>query len=294
MSVKIVTHSGNFHADDIFSVATLDILYKGDIEVSRTRDTDIIDSGDIVLDVGQVYDPDKKRFDHHQPEGAGQRENGIPYASFGLIWKHFGRELCSNDDVWKKIDEKIVQSIDADDVGYTISEVTNPEYNTLSVDYLIKLFNPTWKENYDQSYEKFIELTKVAKTILERAILVYEDWSKSRELVEEVYNKTEDKRLIVLDEPYFWSDVLFNHPEPLLVVFPKYADDTWYVVAIKKEKTGFENRLDLPKEWAGLEKEKLQKVSGVSDAVFCHRALFMAVAKTKEGAIEMAQKALEK
>ena len=43
-----------------------------------------MDSADIVIDVGGQYDPDAGRFDHHQRGGAGERENGIPYSSFGL------------------------------------------------------------------------------------------------------------------------------------------------------------------------------------------------------------------
>jgi len=54
----------------------------------------------------------------------------------------------------------------------------------------------------------------------------------------------------------------------------------------------FENRKDFPNTWAGLRDEEFQKVSGVSDAVFCHRGLFLIGAKSKEGAIKLAQIAL--
>ena len=86
--MKIVTHNAKFHTDDVFAVATLLILYPG-AEVIRTRDESIIKMADIVVDVGQVYDAGNNRFDHHQVGGAGKRENGIQYASFGLVWKKF-------------------------------------------------------------------------------------------------------------------------------------------------------------------------------------------------------------
>jgi uncharacterized UPF0160 family protein len=38
--------------------------------------------------------------------------------------------------------------------------------------------------------------------------------------------------------------------------------------------------------------EELAQVTGVADAVFCHNKLFMAVAKSKEGAIKLAELAL--
>jgi len=53
------------------------------------------------------------------------------------------------------------------------------------------------------------------------------------------------------------------------------------------------NRKNFPKLWAGLRDEELQNVTGVPDAIFCHRGLFLAIAKSKEGAIKLAQIAVE-
>jgi uncharacterized UPF0160 family protein len=80
----IVTHNGNFHADDVFSIAAFKCIFSS-FKLIRTRDFDIIAKADIVIDVGGEYDPEAGRFDHHQRGGAGERENGIPYSSFGLI-----------------------------------------------------------------------------------------------------------------------------------------------------------------------------------------------------------------
>jgi len=84
--ITIVTHDGNFHADDVFSIAALKIIFPS-FNLTRTRDAKVISQADIVIDVGNEYDPDKGRFDHHQRGGAGARENGIPFSSFGLIWQ---------------------------------------------------------------------------------------------------------------------------------------------------------------------------------------------------------------
>ena len=94
----VVTHDGSFHTDDVFAVATLSIYYKNRIKIIRTRDEKIMGKADIVLDVGEIYDPSTNRFDHHQKEGAGTRDGGVPYASFGLLWKHFGLEICGEDE----------------------------------------------------------------------------------------------------------------------------------------------------------------------------------------------------
>ncbi|MDQ6977568.1 MAG: MYG1 family protein, partial [Ghiorsea sp.] len=98
-NTTIVTHNGNFHADDVFSIAVFKHIFPS-FELIRTRDLTLIAKADIVVDVGGEYDPETGRFDHHQRGGAGERESGIPYSSFGLIWQQYGLEMCQgNQDV---------------------------------------------------------------------------------------------------------------------------------------------------------------------------------------------------
>ena len=100
--IKIVTHSSGFHTDDVFAVATLLIMLgeNADVEIIRSRDMEVIKTGDYVVDVGGVHDPVTNRFDHHQAGGAGKRENDIPYASFGLVAIS---ELCRTKTCLEKI-----------------------------------------------------------------------------------------------------------------------------------------------------------------------------------------------
>lgn len=59
-SKTIVTHNGSFHCDE--SLACF-LLHQTDefknAKIVRSRDPAIIDSGDIVVDVGAIYDPSK-------------------------------------------------------------------------------------------------------------------------------------------------------------------------------------------------------------------------------------------
>ena len=84
--MKVATHPGNFHADDVFAIAALELVH-GPLEVVRTRDPERQAAADLRVDVGGRSDPAAGDFDHHQKGGAGTRENGIPYASFGLVWR---------------------------------------------------------------------------------------------------------------------------------------------------------------------------------------------------------------
>jgi uncharacterized UPF0160 family protein len=288
---KVVVHNDRFHADDVFAVAVLDLVFKGGIEVTRTRDDEIIKTADIVIDVGGEYCPETNRFDHHQTEGAGERGNGIPYASFGLIWKHFGESLCSNQKAWDKFDSKLVQAIDASDNGFAMYEYKDEDFNEYHPDAMIGAFNPSWTESADLYDKNFFVAVGIAKQIIEREIKMADDKIKGEEFVKEVYEKSDDKKIIVFDEMYPFKSFIKEKKEVLFVVSPSKLRDSWRVLAVQEQ--GFKNRKDLPKEWSGLRDKELQKISGIDDAKFCHRSLFMGAASSKEGAIKMAQIAVD-
>lgn len=98
--MKLITHNGKFHTDEVFGAALLTYLIP-DLEIIRTRDKKAIsdaieDFNSIVIDVGKVYNPNKDAFDHHQESFNvnyfGTR-GGINMSSCGLVWKHFSWEI---------------------------------------------------------------------------------------------------------------------------------------------------------------------------------------------------------
>lgn len=286
----LVTHNGTFHADDVFATAVLSILYKGNVKVFRTRDTEIIKKGDIVYDVGGEYIEEKDRFDHHQIGGAGKRANGIPYAAFGLVWKKYGSQVCGDAVVAEKIDQKLVQPIDANDNGMDLFTETGTviPYTFQSV---VFAFRPSFQEGdtYDAA---FMELVSFAKKILEREIIKVRAMLVAETYIEKAYQSSTDKRLIILDEKYPWEEIATKYADSLFVIAPR-IDGKWKVEGIFVKAGSLERRRYLPEAWAGLRDEALQKATGVPDAVFCHNGLFMAVAESKEGIIKLAQLALK-
>ena len=68
MQKTIATHSGCFHADDAMACMMLAKYTKEfkDPKIIRTRENEIIEKVDLVVDVGGVYDPNTNRYDHHQ------------------------------------------------------------------------------------------------------------------------------------------------------------------------------------------------------------------------------------
>ena len=288
--MKIITHNDRFHADDVCAMATLRIIFGEKItEVIRTRDESVIQTGDIVFDVGNIYDPELNRFDHHQIEGAGQRVNGIPYAAFGLVWKKWGTEICGSQKAADSIDKKLVQTVDASDNGFSLYSYSIPDTKEYVLDTICGSFGATWKEddNYD---EAFFEVVDIVEKILRREIKIAQDKVEAIPFVQKSYEDSEDKRIVVMDEYYPWSDTLSEYKEILFIISPSKDKSQWRINAVQEDR--FVNRKDLPSLWAGLREEELEKVSGVKGALFCHRKLFLAVAQTKESALLLAQKAL--
>lgn len=290
----IVTHNGEFHVDDVFAVASLTLLLEqsGEIpKVIRTRDESVIATGDYVVDVGGIYDPKINRFDHHQTGGAGQRDNGIPYAAFGLVWKTYGEQICGSADIARRIDHKLIMSVDAMDNGVSVSKPVFDNVRPYSFSDFIFSFRPTWKEKTVSTDVIFEDAVHIATQLLRREIEIHSQAEEAEQIVREIYEKTKDKRLITLDDDYPWHPVLTAFPEPLYVLYP--SGGRWKLKAVRKAVDTFENRKDLPQAWAGKRDTELQKITGVPDAVFVHNKLFNAVAESKEGILALAKLALE-
>lgn len=284
---SIVTHNGNFHADDVFSVAALKNVFPN-FNLIRTRDLAVMEQADIVLDVGGVYDPEAGRFDHHQRGGAGERDNGIPYSSFGLIWKKYGLDICDgNQDVADSVDSGLVSVIDAVDCGHVkgVSE-------GISLSQTISMFNPTWQEesHYDVCFD---EAVAFASRVLTRFIASANGGISAKAIVAKAIEEAADPRVIVLKQYTPWKRTVHTlSKEALYVVYPSNTGQ-WRIQTVPAELGSFEDRKSLPSAWAGLSDKALQDATQLDDAMFCHNGLFIAGAASFESTMKMAEMALQ-
>ena len=288
----VATHPGNFHADDVFAVAVLGLVH-GPLEIIRTRDDARLAQADIRVDIGGRSDPSAGDFDHHQRAGAGERSNGIRYASFGLVWRHHGADLAGDEEAAEAIDERLVQGVDANDTGQTISQPLVDSIRPMTVSGVIAAMNPAWDEELTpaQEDERFAEAVALATTILERELAGSLAYRRALDLVRAAIAGASDPRVIELDRKLPWHEtVVTTAPEALFVVYPK--TDGWSLQAVPVELGDFTNRLDLPEAWAGLSGAELAAVTGVPDAVFAHSKRFYASASSREGILELAASAL--
>ena len=143
------THSGKFHADDVFSSALL-LYLNPEIRIQR---------GNRVPEdfAGIVYDIGRGKYDHHQMDSR-IRENGVPYAAFGLLWEELGAQILG-EELALRFDHDFVQPLDIND--------NTGEKNELAS--LIGDFNPPWDEEGSND-AAFFEAVNLAGTILENKL----------------------------------------------------------------------------------------------------------------------------
>lgn len=292
--MQIATHDGSFHADEVFAVAALGLLPEP-VEVVRTRDPDLLAAADLRVDVGFRHEPAKGDFDHHQRGFGKIRENGIGYASFGLVWREYGAQVCGGDqEVADAVERSLVQAVDANDTGQQITQELIEGVHPMTVNAVIGGFNARWDEDLsaEEERERFDAAVNTARGILGREIGFAAAGSRAVHIVQDAIAAAEDPRIVLLPDNIPWKQVVATEaPEALFVIYPKRQG--FGLETVPAELGTFENRRDLPASWAGLEDADLASVTGVDDALFCHSKRFLAVARSLEGAERLAALALE-
>lgn len=199
---ELATHGGVFHADDVFSTALIRLLYDvsgyGNMHVYRTKNAeDLVVYKKITGDV-LTYDIGCGRYDHHQ-EDVEIRENGVKYASFGLLFRDF---VDTESHFYTSFDANFVEKIDDNDNGgefFIVSQMVrdmNPTYGASTEAYNDGFYNAVlWAYEYLINHfnqiatksDEFIvpQIEKNSKILLfdngEKAILVlnsYIPWKR--------------------------------------------------------------------------------------------------------------------
>jgi uncharacterized UPF0160 family protein len=291
-TITVSTHDGFFHADDVFALAVVNLWAKGggkQISIIRSRKKEIFEKAELVVDIGGVYEPETNHFDHHQQGGAGKRPNGIPYAAFGLMWKHFGEKITSKEAA-ALVEKKLVMPIDAIDNGVNLS---TPLITGIS-DYTIA--NAIWTlGEFDEgggNDESFRRAVDIASQILSGEIKKAEATVEGERVVEAEIMAQGEPAVLVLSTYYPWSRTVSRYEKIMFVIFPDKGTSKWCIQAASDGDSFGNDRISFPTEWRGLTDEALADKSGISTAVFCHRAGFFAVAKSRVGAEEMAHKVI--
>lgn len=302
MTTTLITHSGPFHADELLSFVLLSDLL-GDTKLVRTRDEAIIGSAGedaIVFDVGGIYDAAARRYDHHQ-RGRAERAPGQPYSSFGLVWLHHGRDYLRQvvgvpedhlEDVWAAIDESFVSVIDAADNG-TIEGNNHPALHHMSLSTILEDLREDFDDDADGAETAaFLDAAVVARAVLRSRARRTAATRRARSIVEDaIANRARPELLELPRGMNYLPHVLGAGADDILyAIAPKGGE--WQVTAVNKALDTYDLRKPFPKDWSGKRNGDLARVTDVPDAVFCHLNLFIAVAKSREGAMRLADLAL--
>jgi uncharacterized UPF0160 family protein len=291
--MRVVTHDGSFHADEVFALAALQLAGES-VEIMRTRDRDVVTAADARVDIGFRDDPETGDFDHHQRGFERRRDNGVGYASFGLVWDTYGERACDGDaEVAAAVDATLVQAIDASDTGQRLAELVVTDVHPMTLSGVIGAFNGRWDETLTPASERerFDTALTLARGILEREVASAASGQRAVRIVRESVTAAPDPRLIEIPVNAPWKRALVPQTDQaLFVIYPKRQG--FGLEAVPRELGSFENRRDLPAAWAGLDGERLVDVTGVVDALFCHAKRFLVVARTREAIGRLAELAL--
>ena len=273
------THSGKFHADDVFSAALL--LYLNP-EITIIRGNKVPDDYE-----GIVFDIGRGEFDHHQKDSR-IRENGIPYAAFGLLWEVLGEEILGAE-LAEKFDEAFVQPLDNND--------NTGEKNELAT--LIGNFNPGW-DSTGSNDQAFFQAVSVAGMILENKFERYRGNERADMLVEEILSQhqknldsgetpAENTNILVLPE-FIPCQKKLSETNIAFVIFP--SNRGGYCIQPQKKEYSMNYKCSFPSQWLGLEGSELAKVTGLDSAIFCHKGGFLMTCGTLEDSLRACRSSL--
>ncbi|CAL2260739.1 unnamed protein product [Prunus armeniaca] len=166
---RVGTHNGSFHCDEALGCFMIRLTDKfSNAEIVRTRDPQVLEGLDAVLDVGGVYDPSRDRYDHHQKGFEEVFGHGFKtkLSSAGLVYKHFGKEIIAKElqvdeghlDVHRlflAVYKSFMEAIDAVDNGINQYDTEQPPryVNNTHLSSRVGKLNLDWIDP-DQSTEK--------------------------------------------------------------------------------------------------------------------------------------------
>ena len=82
-------------------------------------------------------------------------------------------------------------------------------------------------------------------------------------------------------------------PNSVLYVLYQDKGESWRIQAVPASLGSFQSRKKLPLEWNGLRDKELSDKAGIQGCIFVHATGFIGGNESKEGALLMAQRALE-
>lgn len=317
----IVTHNGTFHNDEVTAYAILNYIFPNNTLI-RTRDPNIINNATIVIDVGQIYDINKHRYDHHQStfHETFDKNSTILLSSSGLIYKHFSHVLfgkfCAENnfkfecDVYKKAHtyfyNQFFVEIDAFDNGirqysdnfYEMTksgEIEQKYYTTSNLGYYVSKFNCININNDSFQYDAFKRAANFVWNAIYAFMMNYfsalkenaDDYNTIEIAMKERFSYDKFGRIVVIKtDCNSWRQCIgkyeYNHPKEVKVNFVIYPQSGNTWNIRTMSDQRFKNRKDILAY-----DDMIKKVTRPEEIIFIHMKHFIGVATTLETCIEI-------
>lgn len=280
------THNGSFHADEVTACSLLLSFERIDRErITRTRDPDVLATCEYVCDVGGVYDPALKRFDHHQATYKG------PLSSAGMVLLYLKETGSLDSHLYDHLNRTLIMGVDAHDNGVAKSELGVTTFSQVVSNFLpIEYDVPS--SVMDEAFFASVDFVLGHITRF-RARVAYTQACQAT-VREAMMAGTQ---ALIFNEALPWIENFFElggdlHPAQF-VLMP--SGDHWKLRGIPPSLAErMKVRKALPDSWAGLRDGDLAKITGLDGAIFCHKGRFISIWKTKEDAIKALHLALRK
>ena len=322
MTTKIATHSGTFHNDDVFCTVVLKTIYGwDDTLVIRTRNPEQLETCDIIYDVGGKYDG-VKYFDHHMSD-APVREDGVPYSAAGLIWKQYDGSFIgamlhqlnqrfnildqgASDELFDMISDalyyRFVMPIDYDDNGVKLRyEDSSQGFFSDYINTISRCILPSWKysDDVDNRFNYAVDYFRMLiETEIMRVIKKYDTADAGAIVQDALVKMHSDPQLnslkTVVFERSLPADKLLSASDANFMISHDSSNGKWTLRCVPLVIGEFVSKVPLPEEYAGKPANEIASMSGIHDVQFVHKARFIAVFGSLEGALKMVQQAYEK
>ncbi len=287
------THSGAFHADDVFAIAALSMLHP-EYELHRSRDPEVWALCDFLVDVGGHYSHADKVYDHHFKNGPTY-DDGLKMSSVGLIWSHYGAEICGSPEIAEEVCRRFIRQFDAIDNGVKLSTPIGEfsDVREVSLTTSISMMNP---QNHAMAAEAFAGEVVRARLLLQAAITRAEDGINSRVGLEAALNEAlaEERAYILVPEDCKWQEHLFNSKGNETILYAIFSKGKKYFAQAVPSALGeFSNRKEFPQAWAGLSDAAFSEAAGIPDGIFCHQGAFLFATGSFESTLKLVEAAIK-
>ena len=228
MEVKVIgTHNGPFHADDVMACAMLQLHPEfKDAKIERSGEQDVLAKCDIVVDVGEKFSHEHRRYDHHQADfdlsmeqlSKEEIKSKVKLSSAGLIFFYYGQEIVRKhlalkeekdkiNWIWKKVYFTLIKEID-------LIDNTGPVQGEIKTGFSARVgrLNPDWEDpdpDFDKSFTRAVDVA--SEEFLSTLKAVESEWRAKLAVTEKVLKRSEDhasEQVLIFEKHTKWKLII--------------------------------------------------------------------------------------